>query len=123
VAIRHPVGASQIECPCCHLIAPGPADKNPDVYERRRLAETGNIRRLQSQLQNAKDRNPELAAHLAGPISADSVRLDVPRAGGRRLGGEHAALTALQRDVLADPAAQMDCEAAAEGECVRAWYW
>jgi hypothetical protein len=83
VVIRHPAGASQIECPCCHLIAPGPADKNPDLHERRRLAETGNIRRLQSQLQNAKDRNPELAAHLAGPIRADSVRLDVPTAGGR----------------------------------------
>ncbi|MFH8886323.1 hypothetical protein [Streptomyces californicus] len=86
MAIHHPVGASRIECPCCHLIAPGPADENPDPYERRRVAETGSIRRLQNQLRDAKDRNPELAAHLVDPIRADSVRPDVPRAGDRRLG-------------------------------------
>jgi hypothetical protein len=78
IAIRHPSGASQIECPCCHLIAPGPADTAPDLHDRRREVETGAIRRQQARVRAAKDRNPELAAHLAEPIHAESVRLDGP---------------------------------------------
>ncbi|MFJ9574574.1 hypothetical protein [Streptomyces bacillaris] len=73
VAIHHPAGASQIACLCCHLIAPGAADKNPELHERRRLAETRNIRQLQDRLQTAKDRKPGLAAHLADPLHAESI--------------------------------------------------
>ncbi|MET8816483.1 hypothetical protein ABZW47_31340 [Streptomyces sp. NPDC004549] len=81
VTIRHPGSASQIECPCCHLVAPGPADEDFDLRARRRLTETGNIRRMQTRLQEAKDRNPGLAERLAGPLRAQSVRLDLPASG------------------------------------------
>lgn len=80
VAIRRPEEAFRIECLCCRLVASGPADADSYLHERRRLAETGNIRRLQRGLHDAKDRNPELASRLAGPIRVDSVRLDVPTA-------------------------------------------
>ncbi|MFE7135602.1 hypothetical protein ACFVIM_32570 [Streptomyces sp. NPDC057638] len=74
--VPHPAGASLIECPCCRLQLPGPADQDPVLHERRRQAETSTIRRQQDRLRQAKERNPERAARLAGPIRAEAVRLD-----------------------------------------------
>ncbi|MER6914005.1 hypothetical protein ABT354_20220 [Streptomyces sp. NPDC000594] len=74
--VPHPAGASLIECPCCRLQLPGPADRDPALHERRRQAETGTIRQQQDRLRQAKERNPERAALLAGPLRVEAVRLD-----------------------------------------------
>ncbi|MGW1976687.1 hypothetical protein [Streptomyces sp. NPDC001889] len=76
VPVPHPAGASLIECPCCWLQLPGPADRDPALSERRSQTETGTIRRQQDRLRRAKERNPRAAARLAGPLRAEAVRLD-----------------------------------------------
>ncbi|NJA59457.1 hypothetical protein [Streptomyces sp. NEAU-H3] len=70
----HPRSASLIECPCCCLLQPGPADEDPDTFDQRRKVETRHLDAQKRRLHEAKDRNPEAPAWLAGSRRVTSVR-------------------------------------------------